>query len=49
MTQPPKPDLSDHEEEATPFDDVMRQLLAAKPAIKPTPDDQASVKKPPKV
>ena len=26
-----KPDLSDHEEEAIPFDDVMRRLLEAKP------------------
>ena len=38
-------DLSDYEEEATPFDDVMRQLLAAKPASKaaatppPKPDE----------
>ena len=30
----PKPDLSDHEEEATPFDDVMRKLLDAKPTPK---------------
>ena len=38
MTKPP-PDLSDYEEETVPFDDVMRQLLAAKPAPKvaPTP------------
>jgi hypothetical protein len=35
MTNAPKPDLSDHEEEAIPFDDVMRQLLTAKPAHRP--------------
>ena len=32
MTDTPKLDLSDHEEEAAPFDDVLRKLLAAKPA-----------------
>ena len=32
MTQ--TPDLSDHDEEAIPFDDVMRRLLDAKPAPK---------------
>ena len=32
MTQTPKPDLSEHDEEATPFEDVMRKLLDAKPA-----------------
>jgi len=31
MTQAPKPDLSEHEEEAAPFEDVMRKLLSAKP------------------
>lgn len=35
MTKTPKPDLSEHEEEAAPFEDVMRKLLAAKPAHKP--------------
>ena len=30
----PKPDLTEHEEESTPFDDVMRRLLEAKPAPK---------------
>jgi hypothetical protein len=30
----PKPDLSEHEEEAEPFDDVMRKLLTAKPSHK---------------
>ena len=34
MNQLPKPDLSEHDEEATPFDDVMRELLKAKPAPK---------------
>ena len=33
----PKPDLSEHEEEAIPFDDVLRRLLAAKPAPKAAP------------
>ncbi len=42
MTKPPKPDLSDHEEEAAPFDDVLRTLLAAKPAPRPATDNQAS-------
>ena len=32
MTHTPKPDLSEHDEEATPFDDVMRKLLDAKSA-----------------
>jgi isocitrate lyase len=30
MTETPKPDLSDYEEEAVPFEDVMRRLLEAK-------------------
>ncbi len=47
MTQTPKPDLSDHEEEAVPFDDVLRKLLTAKPASrKPAPDSQASEEAP---
>ena len=37
MTQPPKPDLSEHEEEGAPFEDVMRKLLAAKPAAPKAP------------
>ena len=42
MTNSEKPDLSDHEEEAAPFDDVLRKLLAAKPAPrKAAPVDQA--------
>ena len=31
-----RPDLSEHEEEAEPFDDVMRKLLGAKPAPRKT-------------
>jgi hypothetical protein len=34
MPDIPKPDLSEHEEEAVPFDDVLRRLLEAKPAPK---------------
>lgn len=30
------PNLSEHEEEAVPFDDVMRKLLGAKPALRKT-------------
>jgi hypothetical protein len=41
MTTTPKPDLSDHEEEATPFDDVLRKLMAAKPVHRPASDNQA--------
>jgi hypothetical protein len=38
MAETPKPDLSEHEEEAIPFDEVMRRLLAAKPVPKaPSP------------
>jgi hypothetical protein len=33
-TQPPKPDLSVHEEESVPFDEVMKKLVEAKPAPK---------------
>jgi hypothetical protein len=32
----PKPDLTEHEDAAVPFDDVLRQLLSAKPAVKPS-------------
>lgn len=39
MTQAPKPNLSEHEEEATLFDDVMRKLLDAKPAPKKKRED----------
>lgn len=46
MTQTPKPDLSDHEEEAAPFKDVLRTLLAAKPAPRHAPADQASKGRP---
>ena len=44
MTQPIKPDLSEHDEEAIPFDDVMRQLVGAKPqssSSNPAPDRKA--------
>ncbi len=34
MTQTPKPDLSEHEDEAVPFDEVMKKLVQAKPAQK---------------
>ena len=34
MTQTPKPDLSEHEDEAIPFDQVMKKLAEAKPAPK---------------
>ena len=37
MTETSKPDLSEYEEEAAPFDDVMRKLLEAKPASKGSP------------
>ena len=42
MTQTPKPDLSDHEEEEVPFEDVLRKLLGAKPAPRHASDNQAS-------
>lgn len=32
MPNKPKPDLSEHEEESVPFDDVLRTLLKAKPS-----------------
>ncbi len=35
MSQSPNLDLSEHDEEETPFDDVMRRLLEAKPTPKP--------------
>ena len=46
MTEYPKPDLSEHDEEVTPFDDVMRKLLEAKlapkkAAAKPEPEPPA--------
>ena len=34
MTQTSKPVLTEYDEEAAPFDDVMRKLLDAKPAPK---------------
>ena len=37
QTQPPKPDLTEHEEEVAPFDDVLRRLLSAKPTPVKTP------------
>jgi hypothetical protein len=33
-TTAPKPDLTEHEEEAVPFDEVMKKLVNAKPAPK---------------
>jgi hypothetical protein len=39
MTQTPKPDLSEHEDELIPFDEVMKKLVEAKPAPK-KPDPQ---------
>lgn len=37
--KPEKPDLSEHEEEGVPFDEVMKKLVEAKPAPKkPEPD-----------
>jgi hypothetical protein len=30
MTQTPKPDISEHEEETVPFDEVMKRLVEAK-------------------
>jgi hypothetical protein len=32
MTKPPKPDLSEYEEERVPLDDVLKRLVEAKPA-----------------
>lgn len=45
MPDKPKPDLSEHEEESVPFDDVLRRLLKAKPSHgkpseKPSSDDK---------
>jgi hypothetical protein len=40
------PDLTEHEAEDVPLDDVLRKLLAAKPAVKPNPDPTPN--KPPK-
>ncbi len=34
MSQTPKPDLSEHEDEAIPFDQVIKKLVEAKPAPK---------------
>lgn len=34
MPKTPKPDLSEHEDEAVPLDDVLRTLLKAKPIPK---------------
>ena len=42
MTDTPKPDLSEHEEEAVPFDDVMRKLLEAKLVPKRVAQEQGS-------
>ncbi len=41
MTKSPKPDLTEHEDEAVPFDEVMKKLAQAKPAPKkPEPPKQ---------
>jgi len=41
MTETPKPDLIEHEDEAVPFDEVMKKLIQAKPAPKkPEPPKQ---------
>ncbi len=45
MTEKPsKPDLTEYEEEETPLDDVLRQLLSAKPASQQTakPKEQSA-------
>lgn len=34
MNTKPKPDLTEHEEEAVPFDEVMKKLVEAKPVAK---------------
>ena len=34
MPETPKPDLSEHEEEVVPIDNVLRRLLEAKPRTK---------------
>lgn len=44
MTEPPKPDLTEHEEEAAPFDDVLSKLLSAKPAHEAAPGKQPTPK-----
>lgn len=42
MVQARKPDLDEHEEEAIPFDDVMRKLLEAKPSNGATPAESGA-------
>ena len=37
MTEKSTPELSEHEEEEAPFNDVLRQLLSAKPVPTKTP------------
>jgi hypothetical protein len=34
MTDKPQPNLSEHEDEAVPFDEVIKKLVQAKPAPK---------------
>jgi hypothetical protein len=43
MTDKPQPNLSEHEDEAVPFDEVIKKLVQAKPAPKKT-DAQSSKK-----
>ncbi len=42
MIQTPKPDLTEHEVEAVPFDQVMKKLIEAKPT--PKKPEEAKVK-----
>lgn len=41
MSDKAKPDLSEHEDESVPLDDVLRKLVTAKPS-----DEKASEKRP---
>ena len=46
MTHTPKPDLTEHEDESVPFDEVMKKLVQAKPASKkPEPPKKPDEKK----
>jgi hypothetical protein len=44
ITYTPKPDLSKHEEEVIPFDDVLRRLLEAKPQKAEPPNPKTMLK-----
>jgi hypothetical protein len=35
MTKPPKPDLTEYEEENVPLEEVLKRLVEAKPVPKP--------------